>query len=642
MFSALRSRSRKRLQFRPRVNVRTKITLPYALLALVVAIAGATLVAQLITDNVEERFLRQLTNTGILTADRFVQEEMELLEALRGIAFTKGIAVALEEGDARTLRQLIEPQAFNFNVDAVDVLDLEGKSVLSLHRAREDSIAYTAASGVDLRDETVVESIWLAAADGRSESDAGLVTFMQDNESVEFFAVARPVVQEERFAGAVVVAITTRNLARRIKQDTLADTTFYTAAGEVSESTFFVQNPPQLSSIEIERALSTAYAPVRLLAFDRSANNYSEILGSWHTSNGDTLGIFGSALMRTSAIEISTTRRLQILLLATVAFLLVIWTGVSLANRITRPLLKVVDATSEVADGNLDIKVEPLGNDELAVLARSFNQMTDGLREGQIYRDLLGRSVSPPVREAMRRAFSSGQLQLAGQETTATILVSDIRGFTAIAEREAPATIITWLNSYLEELVPLIEAEQGVVDSFGGDSIMAFFGHLPMAMPPAVSAHAACRAALSMLHTIGVINAERVAHKQPPLITGIGIHTGDVIAGQLGTLERLHYTLIGDAVNTAHRIEAGTKMLGESAVLVSQNTVWALGEHAVDFNLEPLGPHSFRGKSEPLPIFRLHPDGKALHSSMNRRANELLDNTKTMPEDKEEKVHSLL
>ena len=155
-----------------------------------------------------------------------------------------------------------------------------------------------------------------------------------------------------------------------------------------------------------------------------------------------------------------------------------------------------------MAEGNLEVQVEAGGNDEVAVLAHSFNQMVSGLREGSLYRDLLGRTVSPEVREELRRSFASGEVRLEGQEAVATVLVSHLRGFTTLAETEDPTTVLIWLNEYYGELIPALTAHAGVISKLEGDTLLAFFGILPRRLSPQESAYQACQAALAILEAV--------------------------------------------------------------------------------------------------------------------------------------------
>jgi adenylate cyclase len=198
-------------------------------------------------------------------------------------------------------------------------------------------------------------------------------------------------------------------------------------------------------------------------------------------------------------------------------------------------------------------------------------------------------------------------LRLEGQNVVATVLRSDIRGFTTLAERADPTMILTWLNEYFHELVPIITAHGGVVDKFEGDAVMAFFGILPRPLPPPESAYQACRAAVEMLKAVENFNARRKERGEAPFVTGVGINTGRVIAGGLGSADRMNYTIIGDTVNTAQRLESFTRQFGESGIVISQYTLSALQDRQHEFHLATLGMHTFKGKSDEVLVYRLAP-----------------------------------
>jgi adenylate cyclase len=299
--------------------------------------------------------------------------------------------------------------------------------------------------------------------------------------------------------------------------------------------------------------------------------------------------------------------RLKIAILVLVAFVLIIAIGIFLARRITAPLLRVVHASAQVARGDFNVTVKPVGTDELAALARTFNYMVARLREGLIYRDLLGRTLSPEVRDQFRQSLASGNLRLEGQNIVATILMSDIRGFTPLSEKTDPITVWAWLNEYFGELVPIITAHGGVVSEYIGDALLVFFGILPTPQPPEESASRACQTALAMLTAIDQINARRIERGEPPLITGIGVNTGLVTAGSIGTADRMRYGVVGDTVNTTQRLESFTRQFGTSSIVVSAATVDALQQRQGEFLFEDLGAHQFKGKSAPFAVYRLHP-----------------------------------
>jgi class 3 adenylate cyclase/HAMP domain-containing protein len=295
-------------------------------------------------------------------------------------------------------------------------------------------------------------------------------------------------------------------------------------------------------------------------------------------------------------------------LVGLLAVLLLALIGLLVAGRFSRATLKVVAAVNQVAEGNLNVKLETHGNDELAVLSRSFNSMVADLQEGYIYRDIVGYTVSPELRAQLHDTFTSGSLLLEGQETMATVLITDIRGFTQLAEGVEPAVTLKWLNEYFNILVKIINFYGGVVNKLDGDNMQAFFGILPKFIPAQDGAFAGCRAALEIVQAMVELNRKRATREEPPFTTSIGLHTGNVLAGGLATGARMNYVVMGEPVNTAQRLESLTRqLLKATGVLTSQATITALGDRQSDFSFENLGAHAVKGKAERVQIYHLLP-----------------------------------
>ncbi len=593
---------------RVRVPMRVKITLPYVLLALILATAVAFVASQVVLDTIEERFTNQLIEAGKLTNDWMVQEEDRLLETLRLLAYTQGMPAAITTADADRLRTLALPLAINYQVETIELLDSTGSSVLSLHHRPGGNLEDYSAS----RGETIfnrwdfVQKVLTGQVEQGRDKYAGLAQTPWG----DMFYVAGPITTADGLlVGAVLVGKSLATLAQQARQNTLAHTTFYDFNGQPLASTLLdttklALNPELVKTVLTRQDETSLTRPLAVASI-----NYSELLGPWEVNiapENPDLGLVGVAQAETFLARPSQITRLQIFLLTAVALLLIIALGIYMANRITRPLLRVVEASTKVAQGDLEVQVAATGNDEVTVLAHSFNQMVSGLREGSAYRDLLGRTVSPQVREELRRGFASGEVRLQGHDTIATVLISDIRGFTRLAETAEPTTILTWLNEFFGEMVPLITAQGGVVNQIEGDTMMAFFGVLPRPLPPQQSAYQACQTALHMLETIAQLNARRESRGEPAFTVGISINTGPVTAGGLGSNDRLHYTIIGDTVNTTARLETLTRQFGEtSSALISQHTLFALQERRHEFQMQPLGAHAFRGKAEQLLVYQL-------------------------------------
>ncbi len=207
--------------------------------------------------------------------------------------------------------------------------------------------------------------------------------------------------------------------------------------------------------------------------------------------------------------------------------------------------------------------------DEFADVYDGFNRMTRGLEERERLRDAFGRYVAPEVADEIMR----GPASLRGSTVDATVVFADIRGFTALSERLRPAEVVAFLNRYVAAVEPAIRAERGYINKFGGDSILAVFG-APVAEPEHVKR--AVRAALGMSAALARFNAVESASGLDPVRIGIGIHCGEMVAGSVGSTERMEYTVIGDVVNVASRIQSLNKDYG-TEILVSHESLRAHG-----------------------------------------------------------------
>ena len=213
--------------------------------------------------------------------------------------------------------------------------------------------------------------------------------------------------------------------------------------------------------------------------------------------------------------------------------------------------------------------------------------------------------------KAMVRRFATAEVAddmagsgfaLGGRRVQATVMFSDIRGFTAMVEQQSPEETIELLNTYYTLMFEAISAQGGVVNQMVGDGLMAIFGApRPLADAPL----AAVRAAQDMIEMIGLLNAERVPQGKAPLAIGIGIASGDMVAGYTGTQQRATYTCIGNTVNLAARLEAHTKEAGRP-ILLDADTQAALGPRVA---VLALGLVHFKGKAEAVPVFAVAPPG---------------------------------
>ncbi|MDX1502548.1 MAG: adenylate/guanylate cyclase domain-containing protein [Thermoanaerobaculia bacterium] len=265
--------------------------------------------------------------------------------------------------------------------------------------------------------------------------------------------------------------------------------------------------------------------------------------------------------------------------------------AVAVARSVTRPVLTLAERARRIEKGEYEQRIELSRRDEIGELAGSFNEMARGLAEKERVRALLGKVVSPAIAEELL----SKEIELGGEERVVTVLFSDVRNFTTLCEGRSPREILELLNLYLTRVSAIVEEHGGVVDKYIGDAVMALFG-APLADPD--DAGRAVATGLGMRDVLRELNAEFEKRGLPRLGIGVGVNTDMVVAGNMGSETRLNYTVIGDGVNLASRLEGLTKRYGLE-VIVSGST----RDAAPGFVFRELDRVRVKGKAEAVRIY---------------------------------------
>lgn len=265
------------------------------------------------------------------------------------------------------------------------------------------------------------------------------------------------------------------------------------------------------------------------------------------------------------------------------------------SNGITNPIKELVDASARIERGEFELDMVPRTRDEIGLLTSSFVQMGKGLSE----REKLMVSFSKFTNKTIAQKAASGELSLGGENRDATIFFSDIRSFTAMSEKMQPNEVVEFLNAYMTRMVECVNKTGGVVDKYIGDAIMAVWGAPESSGSAAGDALNAVTAALMMRDSLAGFNRERAARGLAPVKIGCGINSGPVVAGQIGSEERMEYTVIGDAVNLASRTEALNKPFATD-VLITENTYKLIKDKIIVAEMP--GVH-VKGKTDAIKMF---------------------------------------
>lgn len=276
----------------------------------------------------------------------------------------------------------------------------------------------------------------------------------------------------------------------------------------------------------------------------------------------------------------------SVLFALAVAFTISFELTVLLSRSILEPLTDLRRATERVAEGDLSVRVPVVTTDETGALAASFNEMLAGLQERRALHEAFAAFVDPVLAD---RVLAQGKT-IEGEEVEVTVVFVDIRDFTAFAERASAAEVVALLNDLYEQVVPVLMRHGGHANKFVGDGLLGVFG------APVLLEDHADRAVAAALE-IAALSRERFGER---CRIGIGVNSGPVVAGTVGGGGRLEFTVIGDAVNTAARVEKATRETGDELLITEATRCLLRADHGPFEEREPV---ELKGKSETVVLY---------------------------------------
>ncbi len=287
---------------------------------------------------------------------------------------------------------------------------------------------------------------------------------------------------------------------------------------------------------------------------------------------------------------------------ANVAFLVYVLLSIGLTfllgATLTRPLITMAAALRRVRRGDLDVHLRVGAADEVGALQEGVNALVDSLRDREHILNTFGRVVDPSIRDQLL----SGELRLEGELRRASVLFCDLRGFTTFAEQTTPAEVVATLNQFFTVATGWVRECNGLVDKFIGDAILVVFGLFEN--DSHAGAADAVRCAMGIRSKLAALNAERAALGQAPLAVAVSVHTGEVLAGRIGAQDRHEYTVIGDTVNVASRLQQTCKEQNIEVMITHATHALAAGCGVV----APIASEDIiqlRGRSEPVRVFAI-------------------------------------
>ncbi len=278
--------------------------------------------------------------------------------------------------------------------------------------------------------------------------------------------------------------------------------------------------------------------------------------------------------------------------LASAALIGAIILSLVLTASLIGPISRIDIAAQQIGNGNLNVALPYMGNDELGRLSETFNDMVRGLREREKMRAYVSDSVLEAIQDQADASLSEGR------RVEVTVLFSDIRNFTGLSEKNSPEQVFALLNEFFGGVEPIIRANHGRVDKFIGDAVMAVFHH----SEPEHHTLSAVKAAFAIRQLVDELGNSRRLMGKAGINVGVGISTGTVLLGDVGSSRRKDLTVIGDEVNLASRLETASKKGRHSRIVVSGSTFRHI-EGFVEAELMPL--NEIRGKEQAVQIYEL-------------------------------------
>ena len=554
------------------MKFRTRLSLLFGgllVLCLVVILLIIRHVAQ--KDAIEQ--IEASLKTAAFTVDSLHQRRItELQQNVRLVAADYGFKTAYASEDVLTIQTALENHQYRLaNADLMMLCDLDGVVLSNTYSAE--------LNGVDFP--------WIEILDRAFQTETGETTAFAELEGTVYQLIIVPLLAPDLEAWVISGFRVDTATAEAFSAITGSEISFFSSAGmntKLIASTLDMDAQPWLHEFLNQTSINQVQQSYR--------DQNESFIGYFLPFNDSEDHRITAFVQRSMTQALEPYRALSRLVLA--VFLVCIagflYLIIRVSGNVTSSLTRLSDAAQSISDGHLNTTVSISGKDEIGKLATAFNQMVQGLLEKERVRDLLGKVVST---EVANKLINEG-VELGGEEREVTVLFCDISGFTYLSESCPPTDVVNGLNTFFSGVSRIIESHQGVVDKYIGDAVMAVFG-----APLADSNHAenAVRCAVELCEAAQPL-LEPLNSGGKTCDFGVGVHTGTVVAGNVGSTTRLNYTVIGDTVNIASRVERETRNF-DTKLLVTKATVEAISS----ITFVEMGTTILKGRTSPVNLF---------------------------------------
>ena len=368
------------------MSIRFKVILPYLFLTLLVAVTGAYVVTNLVSDSLSERLTNQLLEAGRAVSDNFARLELQHIDNARIIVFTRGVAEALRDADRPVLDALVTPTASGVNIENLIIVNVQGQEMLHLHSQADGAFLNVTKPA----QKTAPDFVQPLLESRNPDSPPSRAISIDPENKRWYYFTAIPFIADEEMIGAVIIGTSIDAIMPTLKRTSFADVIIYGENGKAIASTLQAQGEEEsifLNTLSIPVAIYQQVATDKGLVLGENISfgerSYSLVRGKLHVSN-DLLGVFAVVLSSDYVVQTSATNRNLYVVIFTVATFVVILLGYIIARRIIDPLSSLVQTSQAISGGDLTRRTDIRSKDEIGTLANTFDEMTGRLQQRTI------------------------------------------------------------------------------------------------------------------------------------------------------------------------------------------------------------------------------------------------------------------